>query len=621
MSASGDPGDADPLGPSSAATGATNVAIVASWFPAYDDPAAGRFVADQAEALAATGDVRPAVISFDGALLSGGRTTRSRQAAIVLRAGVDIRDVDPLFVLPAWGINEAIPVARLSIPEGLNISAGVTHAVAHRRAVLEAVGDRLRATDVGAIGVVHAHTVYPDGAAAATLADRLGWPLVVTEHSSFVDRIVARPELRARYSATLGRAHCVLAVSEMLAAELRATLPEHAGAIRVLPNAVPLGLFSARPLTERTADELLFVGHRKPSKGIENLLRAVAVAIERRPSITLRLLGRSPDVATEERWHALAAKLGLTDAVTFDDQADRPRVAAAMATASLFVHPSPRETFGVVAVEALASGTPVVATDSGGVTEILGPEPDRYGELVAPDDAPALGAAIVRTLARRQSFDPAEMRASVEGRFGSERVAERLLGLYREALSTSTSAPTARGRSVGGWTQVTGRGYGVPRTIVVALDRERAAARIGPLPEELRQGLILITAREPAWIALPALGRIVEADVDTGWRPQAGGPSVTRQAGLIGRLSRLALDPVGTLERRLGRGRALAQSTRAVRETLVALGEDVELLPLDGHDHLAVAPVVEGGARLSRGGLRRLADLWLASQRDPTAPN
>lgn len=602
-----------------------DVVIVASWFPAYDDPSSGRFVADQAEALATTGVARPAVISFDGVRLSGGRTTRSRQASVVLRTAALAREAAPLFVMPAWGIDEALPVARLSILEGLTMSTGVAHAVAHRRVVLEAIADRLRTTGSMSRGVIHAHTVYPDGAAAIALADGLGWPLVVTEHSSFVDRIVATPELRARYSATLGRAHCVLAVSEMLATELRATFPEHADAIRVIPNAVPMGHFAARPLTERRADELLFVGYRKPTKGIENLLRAVAVAIERRPSITLRLIGQSPDVATEDRWHALSGELGIADAVTFDDAADRSGVATAMATASLFVHPSPRETFGVVAVEALASGLPVVATDSGGVTEVLGAHPDRLGELVEPDDAPGLGAAIVRTLERRQSFDPAELRASVEGRFGSEGVAERLLEVYREALSATTSAPTPRAPSAGVWAHVAGAGSGVPRIVVVALDRERAAHRIGPLPEELRQALVLITSTKPAWIALPALGRIVEADVATDWRPQAGGPSLTRQASLIGRLARLALDPVGTLERRLGRGAGseatLAPATRAIRETLANLGESVELLPLDGHDHLAVMPFVEGGARLSRGGLRRLADLWLASQRDPTPPN
>jgi glycosyltransferase involved in cell wall biosynthesis len=603
------------------ADGVFDVLVVASWFPAYDDPAAGRFVADQAEALVATGIARPAVISFDGIRLTGGATTRGRQAEVVLEAvTAAARDSEPLFSTNALGVDEGLPVARLSIPEGQTPSTGTAHAAAHREAVLMAVADRLRAsgsaggTDIPR-GVVHGHTVYPDGAAAAALADRLGWPLVITEHSSFVDRIVARPELRERYAAALGRAQCVLAVSEMLAAELRAAFPEHASSIQVLPNAVPMNRFSAPPLSERKHDELLFVGYRKPTKGIENLLRAIAVAHRQRPSITLRLLGRSPDEATEDGWRALANSLGLAEAVTFDDPIDRGGVAAAMAGASVFVHPSPRETFGVVAVEALASGLPVVATDSGGVTEILGPEPDRLGALVAVDDPEALGAAIVETLERRESFDPAELRASVERRFGSAYVAERLLVVYREALL----APGAGPASAAAWSTLTGRGSGVPPTVVVALDRERAALRLGPLPEELRQSLTLVTATEPTTVALPALGRVIEAAVDTNWRPQTGAPPLTRRPGLVGRLARLATDPVGVLARRLGRGagsdNSLAPATQAVRETLAGLAGAVEVLPLDGHDHLAMAPLVrDGRARLSRGGLRRLADLWHASR-------
>ena len=119
-----------------------------------------------------------------------------------------------------------------------------------------------------------------------------------------------------------------------------------------------------------------------------------------------------------------------------------------MARASVFVHASRYETFGVVAAEALAAGLPVVATDSGGVTEILGAEPERLGALVAVDDSLALGNGILETLGRRETFDAATLRASVRSRFGAEVVAERLITLYAEVLSESAAlsslAPRAR---------------------------------------------------------------------------------------------------------------------------------------------------------------------------------
>ncbi len=593
-----------------------DVIVVASWFPAYDDAGAGRFVADQTEAVAATGAVRPAVISFDGARLSGGARSRSRQADTVLKASIAaLRRASPLFVAPAWGIDPALPVARLSVADGQTRTAGAEHAVVQRESVLRAVAERLLATERPPRGVVHAHTVYPDGAAAVTLAEGLGWPLVITEHSSFVDRIVATPALRARYEGALAKAQSVLAVSEMLAGELRNAFPDHAAKIAVLPNAVPVELFQSAETNERVEDQLLFVGYRKSTKGIDNLLRAVALAHERRPAIRLRLLGRSPDETIEARWQATAAELGISAVVAFEPAVDRAGIAAAMAQASLFVHPSPRETFGVVAVEALASGLPVVATDSGGVSEILGPNPAEVGALVAVDDPEALADAIVRTLERRDSFDPDALRASVERRFGAVFVAERLLVVYREALGSdgvgdapAGSVPIAADAGVAG----TAPG----RTVVVALDRARAALRLSPLPDGLRQNIDLVTSTEPSAVELQRFRSVTEVAIDTDWQPpvRAG----RRRPGLAGRLQRLATDPVGTVLRRLGRGAgsepSLRPATEAVQRLIAGAGEPVEVLPLDGHDYLAVEPLREKGAgRLSSGGTRRLADLWHAA--------
>jgi hypothetical protein len=332
--------------------------------------------------------------------------------------------------------------------------------------------------------------------------------------------------------------------------------------------------------------------------------------------VTLRLLGRSPDADTEARWVALAAELGIADAVRFEEPRDRAGIADAMASAALFIHPSPRETFGVVAVEALASGLPVVATDSGGVTEILGPEPGLVGALVRVDDPDALAAGILATLDRLGDFEPAALRASVERRFGSAHVAERLLVAYREALvrGRAEAPETSAGRFVG-------RPAAPPeRLVVVALDRGRAALRVGPLPATLRDRLVLITAAEPVGSATPAVGRTIEVDIEPPGAAAAR-PAGTGRRGFAGRLARLAADPRGTIARRLGRGAgsesALEPAAEAIVRLLAEIG-DVEVLALDGHDHLAVAAAGRGrSVRLFPGGLRRLADAWRAGERPP----
>jgi glycosyltransferase involved in cell wall biosynthesis len=522
---------------------------------------------------------------------------------------------------PAAGVRGGVRVSRPTIAEGRTSATGPTHAARHRADALAAFAEA-RTDDGRAVppGVVHAHVVYPDGAAAVALADRLGWPLIVTEHSSAVGRIIAEPAVREAYVTTLARAHRTLAVSGALAAELRAAFPELAANVDVMPNAVAVDEFGPPSASERISDELLFVGYLKESKGIETLLRGTAIARSLRPSVTLRLIGRAPEPATGERWRRLAVELGIEDAVTFEGTADRQGIAAAMRRAAAFVHPSPRETFGVVAVEALASGLPVVATDSGGVTEILGSDPLTLGAIVAPDDPQSLGEAIVATLGRLGTFDGDELRRSVEGRYGGRSVAERLAVVYREAIA---AAPPGRGLVVEEASRTAAE-----RTIVVSLDRRRAAPRLASLPAELRATIVLVTATEPRDVERPQVDRVVEVAVDSRWGPDPSAPPLTKRPGAAGRLARLVHDPDGTARRVLGRDagtkHALGAAARAV-STVVreeARNGPVEVLAVDGHDHLAAAGALRADlARPAVGGLRVLADRWPAARpgdRPPT---
>jgi hypothetical protein len=271
-----------------------------------------------------------------------------------------------------------------------------------------------------------------------------------------------------------------------------------------MPNAVAVDEFGPPSASDRVPDQLLFVGYLKESKGIETLLRATAVARSLRPSVTLRLIGRAPEPATGERWRRLAVELGLEDAVTFEGAADRQGIAAAMREAALFVHPSPRETFGVVAVEALASGLPVVATDSGGGP---GPRPDPRAS--GPSSRPAIRSRSARRSWRRWAAwtrSTATMRRSVERRYGGSYVAERWPSstarrsppcrqsrLVVEEASGAVASARSSSRWIGGgrrrdWL----RRRGAPGDDVV--DGDRAVV-----------------------VALPLVGRTVEVEVDTRW--------------------------------------------------------------------------------------------------------
>ena len=618
---------------------------VASWYPSRLDPIAGRFVADQLEALAATGRVRPAVVSFEPADLVGAGALRSRTAAMVRElAATAIREQPALFLAPPAGGwsgggdgqstgSTVVPVARLTIPSGRNPAAGSLHGAIARDGALDALADRFesgRETEVQRPELIHGHTVYPDGAGAATLAARLGMPLVVTEHASFVARLIAEPAIRARYEATVEAASRLIVVSESLAGELIDALPGIASKITVIPNAIPVGSFPLVARADRVPDELVFVGYRKATKGIETLLRAFAIVRGRRSNATLRLIGSSPTQDIEAGWVRLATSLGVAGAVRFEASAGRAGVNAALARASVFVHPSPRETFGVVAVEALATGLPVVTADSGGVTEILGPQPDALGAVVEVNDPEALAAGVLRVLERIDSFDPARLRAAVLGRFDEQTVARRLLELYAEVLGgRDGSAEATRGQVVRDQvvrsqvvrgpvdSRPAARTAGpAARRVLVAIDPGRAAlvARLGDVA---RSRIVLVTSTGVDPTALNGLVGSIETDLHGRLRALADAASLGPPTTGIRRLVRAARHPLAVARRRgwlpgleqliSGRGSDAIRSAVA----LASQGNPgpVELVCIDGLDHLAAAPLIrDGTARLGHGGLRRLGD-------------
>jgi glycogen(starch) synthase len=597
-----------------------DLGVVASWYPSIEHVAEGRFVADQVAALVAQGTVRPSVISFDPAALVGSGRLRDSQAVLVRSAGVSaIERSTDLFAVGGHSGVANVPVARLPIPVGRTSDDPILHGLNARVAVLDALAGRWAAAPRDRIlpprpRIIHAHTGYPDGAAAARLATALDVPLVITEHATFLDHILAVPERRAAYLAAGRQAVRLIAVSATLGDQLCTALPELSDRIVVIPNAVAVNDFRAAPLAERRPDELLFVGFRRKIKGISTLLRAVAIARRARPTVTLRLIG-SAEPALERQWRAEAAGLGIADAVSFEPPAERAGVAAAMARASIFVHASRLETFGVVAAEALASGTPVVATDSGAVPEILAPDPDAMGAVVPRDDPPALAAAIIATLARRASFDPEHMRRSIVERYAGAAVAAALVELYQTVLDDGP-ADTGRRMRRGSVSRAPDQAA-EPMRVVVALDPERARF-VAALPDATQAQVVLVTSK-PWTIGATALAGSVVTNLHARAQRMAGGPlrahpstgwrrwylamrhplALARRRGWLHDVARLASNEGSAA---VWRGLALA-ATRS------ATAMPNRVVCLDGLDYLAAAPVVATpGVLLEPGGARWLGD-------------
>lgn len=595
--------------------------LVVGWYPGADDPIAGRFIADQAEALAGTGRVRPLVASFEPFWLHGDRRTRS-EAARDWPEVVEAAGASGLIPMPCGAYGPTgVPVARLGVPAGTTPWAGHDNEVVHRSRTLAGALRGMRRP----VDLVHGHVGYPDGAAAARVARQLGVPFVMTEHATYLARILGDPVFRARYREAGLAAGRVIAVSRMLAEQIVAELPELGDRTVIIPNTVDIAAFPPVEPAGRDGNELLWVGYRREVKGTGVLLRAFAQVRSQRPATTLRLVGRSTSDEEEEGWRSLAGELGITDAVRFDGPTDRAGVVAAMARAGLFVHPGTRETFGIVAAEALASGLPVVATDSGGVTEVLGDDPDTVGGLVPVDDVEALAAAILRALDRRMTFDPAVLRAHVEARYAAHAVAARLADLYDDVLATSPGrrAPT---HARPGHSADTPGEPPLPSPpaspVLVAFDRPALDRLLPRCPAWLLEGLVVVTRGTDvtgvrATVSIPETAEPALATL-LAWRSVGRPfPSPIRWLRRLRKRARLQASVLPSLAAALERGIDVARAVEPAHghdrseqdpQLSVDTGQPL-VLCLGGIDVATARRVASTGhGRLAPGGLRWLGD-------------
>jgi glycogen(starch) synthase len=327
--------------------------LVVGWYPGADDSVAGRFVADQAAALLATGRVRPSVVSFEPFPLHGDLELRTR----AVEAWTEIvREApgDQAFAPGARALAVRSPARRRSADEGCRPDERGDPPGSDIRAFLVGRPERSPA-------LIHAHVGYPEGAAAAAVAAELGIPLILTEHATYLDRLFADPEIRSAYHAGARTATRIVTVGQVLADRIGREFPDLQGRLVVIPNTVDVDAFRPVGAAERDPDELLWVGYRREVKGMDALLRAFRIVRDARPATRLRLVGRSTTEAEEAGWHRLAAELGVADAVAFEPPVDRAGVARRW-SGRLFVHPSGSRRWDRGG-RGTAAGLPVVAVD------------------------------------------------------------------------------------------------------------------------------------------------------------------------------------------------------------------------------------------------------------------
>jgi D-inositol-3-phosphate glycosyltransferase len=222
--------------------------------------------------------------------------------------------------------------------------------------------------------------------------------------------------------------------------------------IEVVPCGVDLELFYPRPRVESRAylempvghKLVLFVGRIEPLKGIDVLIEAMALVLKKhkhlRDDICLCIIGGEPDVDPANmnremaRLQEMREKLGIADVVTFLGKRDQEALPFHYSAAEVCVVPSHYESFGMVALEAMACGTPVIASRVGGLTFTV--RDGSTGFLVPNDDPQALAEKLSQLLTdERLRKEMGQQAATVARRYGWPIVARQIIAAYRELVT------------------------------------------------------------------------------------------------------------------------------------------------------------------------------------------
>ncbi len=378
--------------------GQFKVLFVSAWYPSKASPCSGVFVREHAKAVALYDDIVVVHIEknrearwFSNEIQitteHGIRTIRTRAAEVPLR-----------------GISQASYVL-------------------HLLRIVRALSKEGWRPDIIAAQVFRA--ALP----CVELGRLLRVPVVVTEHISAFQGAELPKRVMQRAKSALERAEIVLPVSKALARDIQDCGIN--ARIDVVPNVVDTDFFhpADQPVQKSGAMSILFIGLLVPKKNLSCLLEVLSRLHKNRNDFVLEVIGEGPH---RDEYEARVQDLGLTGLVNFHGYQSKSDLAAMMRRSHFLVLPSEYETFGCVALEAIASGIPVVVSDVGGLREFVQP---HVGIRVPPGDVSALAEAVDYMLDHQCDYDRSELARYARERYSPEIIGRKLHDVYEEVVT------------------------------------------------------------------------------------------------------------------------------------------------------------------------------------------
>ena len=278
--------------------------------------------------------------------------------------------------------------------------------------------------------LIHVHVLTRMGFIAHWQKNLNGTPYIITEHwSRYLPGNEFNGWLRKCFTQKIVRRAAMVTTASQVLAEAMQSHGLKNCRYELLPNVVDTNLFKPIPHHNEVPKIVHVSCFEDKSKNISGLLEALKLMKDKGVAYQAVLIGEGMDLETMKQQ---AVHLGLTDHVRFTGLLQGQDLVNELATGDCFVLPSHYETGGIVLLEAMACGLPVVATKVGALPEIVN---EQNGLLVPAGDTKALAEAMEQSCHTYNNYDTETLRGQVVKRYSKEKVGKLLDEWYQQVVS------------------------------------------------------------------------------------------------------------------------------------------------------------------------------------------
>lgn len=381
-----------------------NILFFSSWYPTKSNPGFGIFVKEHAKAIHSSG------------------------VEIVVMAMLVERSTS-MFRVEVQDLRDEFNIRTIQITISSRYRDLIYHLIPLQRQIAFKYYKKLIAKTFSP-DIVHSNVVFPAGMIGDFIAKKTGKPHIITEHWSKIDGILQKPYLSGLTRKAFKHAAKVLPVSEFLKENIIQLIPSlNPNKFYVVPNVINTEPFTYKHKAQRT-DEIKFCAvatwatKKIPDKIPELFIEALAQIQQKTDKkLTLTMIGGG------NRWvelKSLCEKQSFTTVLT--GYQPKEKIAEILQESDFFVHASTIETFGVVIVEAMMTGTPVICSNVGALPELV----DESNGILCENTVEKWVEGIEKAIAL--SFRNEKIAGDIKDKFSTSNVGKRIKTVYNEIL-------------------------------------------------------------------------------------------------------------------------------------------------------------------------------------------